>query len=110
MIHFSDLPDRTAAFADYHALFLALAEEEGNYSVKGDHNGNIAIVDVNVTFLDRPPTTACPRWPKSSWFSISRCPTTATRCSSPTTSAIRPAIRWTANRAAWARSRGTTCR
>jgi hypothetical protein len=50
VIHFSDLPDRTADFADYHALFLALAEEEGNYYVKGDHNGYIAIVDVNVTF------------------------------------------------------------
>ena len=54
VIHFSDLPDRTAAFADYHALFLALAEEEGNYSVKGDHNGYIAIVDVNVTFTTTP--------------------------------------------------------
>ena len=54
VIHFSDLPDRTEAFADYHALFLALAEEEGNYQVIGDHNGNIAIVDVNVTFLTTP--------------------------------------------------------
>jgi hypothetical protein len=50
VIHFSDLPDRTAAFSDVTALFEALAAEEGNYQLKGDHNGNIAIVAVNVTF------------------------------------------------------------
>ncbi len=54
VVHFSDLPDRTDEFADYHALFLALAEEEGNYQVKGDHNGNIAIVDVIVSFTTIP--------------------------------------------------------
>ena len=54
VIHFSDLPDRTAAFADVPALFEALAAEEGNYSLKGDHNGYIAIVDVNVTFTTIP--------------------------------------------------------
>ena len=50
VIHFSDLPDRTAAFDDVTALFEAAASEEGNYSLKGDHNGFIAIVAVNVTF------------------------------------------------------------
>ncbi len=50
VVHFSDLPDRTAAFSDVHALFEAAAGEEGNYQILGDHNGNITIVEVNVTF------------------------------------------------------------
>jgi len=59
VIHFSDLPERTDDF-DYPALLEALAEEEGNYRVTGDHNGNIAILDVNVTFVTEPgePATA----------------------------------------------------
>ena len=62
VIHFSDLPDRTAAFSDVDPLFEALASEEGNYQIVGDHNGNVAIVDVNVTFTtiadDGEPETA----------------------------------------------------
>jgi hypothetical protein len=54
VIHFSDLPDRTLAFDDVTALFEAAAAEEGNYSLKGDHNGFIAITQVNVTFITTP--------------------------------------------------------
>ena len=55
VVHFSDLPDRTAPdFSDIDALFEALAGEEGNYRLVGDHNGNIAIVDVNVTTTTTP--------------------------------------------------------
>src|SRR5262245_61570778 len=54
VIHFSDLPDRTLAFDDVTALFAAAAAEEGNYTLKGDHNGYIAITAVNVTFTTIP--------------------------------------------------------
>ena len=54
IVHFSDLPDRTQTFANVPALFQALASEEGNYRLVGDHNGNISIVDVNVTFTTTP--------------------------------------------------------
>ena len=54
VVHFSDLPDRTAFPFDYDALLEALAAEEGNYQLVGDHNGNIAIVQVNVTFTTVP--------------------------------------------------------
>ena len=50
VIHFSDLPDRTIAFDDYDALAEALASEEGNYQLIGDANGNIPILQADVTF------------------------------------------------------------
>ncbi|MFO0914302.1 MAG: Ig-like domain-containing protein [Pirellulales bacterium] len=47
VIHINDGPARTAAFA-YPAIVAQLAEEEGNFRLVGDANGNIPIVDVNL--------------------------------------------------------------
>ncbi len=49
VVHFSDAPERTPAFL-YDALFQALAQEEGNYQILGDSNGNIPILNVIPTF------------------------------------------------------------
>ncbi|MCO6453692.1 MAG: CHRD domain-containing protein [Pirellulaceae bacterium] len=47
VVHYSDGPNRVNPFL-YDPVFQALALEEGNYSVVGDANGNIPIVDVNL--------------------------------------------------------------
>ena len=60
VLHFTDGPDRPADF-QYEAVFRAIAEEEGHYSVVGDANGNIPIVDVNVIFEDEGPGQAVSR-------------------------------------------------
>jgi hypothetical protein len=49
VVHFRDLPPRTAAF-NYPALFEALAEEEGNYRLVGDANGHIPILEARAVF------------------------------------------------------------
>ncbi len=62
VIHISDLPPRTVNFADFPALFDALADslgEEGNYTLVGDANGNIPILAVEFTF-DTPTSGADP--------------------------------------------------
>jgi hypothetical protein len=50
VIHFSDLVDRTASFANIVALIATEAGEEGQYQLKGDHHGNVSIRGANVTF------------------------------------------------------------
>ena len=47
IVQFSDLPNRIAPFP-YDAVKRELAEEEGNYSLVGDANGNITIIDVQL--------------------------------------------------------------
>ena len=53
VIQVSDLPDRTDNFL-FDAVFEDLADEEGNYQLLGDHNGNIAILAVDVQFMTTP--------------------------------------------------------
>ncbi|MDP7020419.1 MAG: hypothetical protein QGG36_31765, partial [Pirellulaceae bacterium] len=52
IVHFQDGPVRVNPFAvaGFDALYGALANEEGNYSVVGDANGNIPILDVVPSF------------------------------------------------------------
>ena len=57
VIHFLDTPQRTEAF-QYEAVFRQLALEEGNYSLVGDANGNIPIVDVNILAAEDGPGVA----------------------------------------------------
>lgn len=47
VVHIEDLPLRVAPDFLYDALFEAVAEHVGNYSVVGDHNGPIAIESVD---------------------------------------------------------------
>ena len=60
VVHFSDLPARTNDF-QYEAVFQALVQEEGNFNLIGDANGNIPIVDINVIFEDDGPGQAISR-------------------------------------------------